>query len=144
MHAILVDQLQHCGRGGIASAIARLHQSGVATISGLESGANVVKQVLDQVLTIQEALPSKDLLLLEISLARKFLHRLRAAAAVPNQDASRSAACIQAVLSRESDQLLYEPLQLLCPTEGRAHIAVANELPLQVGEQGAALIARQT
>ena len=97
--------------------------------------------MLDEIFTVQHALPSEDLLLFKLSLARQFLEVLGARAGVANEYPPSSSASVEGVLSGKRDQLLHDALKLLRSAKGRVAIPVADELPLQIREEGSALVA---
>lgn len=138
---LLVYEFENSRRGRVATSVSGLDQTGVAAISGLEPRADVIEEMLDQVFTIQKTLAGQDLLLFKVGLASELLHRLWAAAAVPDKDATGSAACIQSVFSGKRDQFFNDPLKFLRAAKRGVHIAVANELSLQVRQKRLALIA---
>jgi hypothetical protein len=61
-----------------------------------------------------------------------------------HEDASSPASRFQSVfVLGQRDELFDEPLKLLGATERCPHISGSDELPLQVGKQGVALVGRE-
>src|SRR5262249_44056271 len=118
-----------------------LGDASVAAVSILESRADLVEQVLDEVFAVDQASLGQDLSLLALGLARKRLLRLGRRAAVSDEHASSAASSLKSVLELgQRDQLLNESLKLLGSAERRSRIAVSDELPLKVCQQGHSLI----
>jgi hypothetical protein len=140
----LVDKLHDGSLRAIASATAGLRDSRIATGAGCEARGNVVEQVLDEILTVNEAHALSHQSLLEISFAGHGLHFAGGAGAMSNEHLSGLSARGQIILTGGRDQLLGQALEFLGAAESGVDIAVANELARQIVQKRAALVARES
>jgi hypothetical protein len=137
-----VDKFDDTGRSAVAPPVTDLGNARVAARAILHARANVVEKVLNQILAVDEASGLEDLGLLQWRLAYEKLFRLLGRAAVADEHAARSASAFESVFHlRQRDQLLNQSLQLLRSAQSRVDIAVSNELPLKVVQEGASLVA---
>src|SRR5579862_2053762 len=108
---VLVDQFENSLRGGVASSRTDLGQPRIAAVSILKPGADIVEEMLNQILAIQKALADQNLRLLQFGLAKKRLDRPGAGCGMSDQNLSCLATRIERVLAGVGNQLLDEALQ---------------------------------
>ena len=100
--------------------------------------------MLDQIFAVDEASLLQDDHLFEFGLSGEELLGLRAAGAMAHEDLSALAAGFQRVRLRQRDEGLDDASEFLAAMQGGVNVAMTNELPRQVLQQGSSLVARQS